>query len=221
MDLVKEVKMLETMAKHYIISDQCAFKLIEKLSSGGDDTNFVINLIYKIWNRKFTFIKKYEKVIESEIQNIYENYTKDLRAKQINKNFVKTESYCLMNKFTPENVGELLNKIKNAETYSEILRCCKYTDRIFMFDLFKIKDNNDDYIDIETNTSINSISLMFYNKCKCKITREHYEDNLRSVLIAIHYRMERIGGYRLNTNTHRFFNETINRTRMSREAIEV
>ena len=34
---------------------------------------------------------------------------------QINKNFAKTESYCLMNKFTPENVGELLNKIKNAE----------------------------------------------------------------------------------------------------------
>jgi hypothetical protein len=123
MDIVKEVKMLETMAKHYIISDQCAFKLIEKLSSGGDDTNFVINLIYKIWNRKFTFIKKYEKVIESEIQNIYENYTKDIRAKQMNKNFAKTESYCLMNKFTPENVGELLNKIKNAETYSEILRC--------------------------------------------------------------------------------------------------
>jgi hypothetical protein len=52
-----------------------------------------------------------------------------------------------------------------------------------MFDLFKIKDNNDDYIDIETNTSISSISLMFYNKCKCKITREHYEDNLRSVLM--------------------------------------
>ena len=205
METLKEIKMLETMAKHYIISDQCAFKLINKLSSGGDDTNFVINLIYKIWNRKFTFIKKYEKVIESEIQNIYENYTKDIRAKQMNKNFAKTESYCLMNKFTPENVGELLNKIKNAETYSEILRCCKYTDRIFMFDLFKIKDNNDDYIDIETNTSINSISLLFYNKCKCKITREHYEDNLRSVLISIHYRMERIGGYRLTANTHRFF----------------
>ena len=88
MDTDKEVKMLETMAKHDIISDQCAFKLIEKLSSGGDDTNFVINLIYKIWNRKFTFIKKYEKVIESEIQNIYENYTKDIRAKQINNNFI-------------------------------------------------------------------------------------------------------------------------------------
>ena len=44
--------------------------------------------------------------------------------------------------------------------------------------------------------------------------------------MIIHYRMERIGGYRLNTNTHRFFNETINRerreeTRVSREAIEV
>ena len=95
-----------------------------------------------------------------------------------------------------------------------------------MFDLFKIQDNTDDYIDIESNTSINSISLMFYNKCKCKILREHYEDNLRSVLISIRYRMERIGGYRLDTNTHRFFNETINRERreeriMSREAIEV
>ena len=39
--------------------------------------------------------------------------------------------------------------------------------------------------------------------------------------MIIHYRMERIGGYRLNTNTHRFFNETINRTRMSREANEI
>ena len=119
METLKEVKMLETMAKHDIISDQCAFRLIEKLSSGGDDTNFVINLIYKIWNRKFTFIKKYEKVIESEIQNIYENYTKDIRGKHINNNFAKTESYCLMNKFTPENVGDLFNKIKNAETYSK------------------------------------------------------------------------------------------------------
>ena len=171
--------------------------------------------------QKIYIYKKYEKVIESEIQNIYENYTKDIRAKQMNKNFAKTESYCLMNKFTPENVGELLNKIKNAETYSEILRCCKYTDRIFMFDLFKVKDNNDDYIDIETNTSINSISLLFYNKCKCKIIREHYEDNLRRVLMIIHYKMERIGGYKLTANTHRFFNETINRTRMSRDAIEV
>ena len=95
-----------------------------------------------------------------------------------------------------------------------------------MCELCIIKDNNDDYIDIATDTSIRSISLMFYNNCKCKITRQHYEDNLRSVLISIHYRMERIGGYRLDTNTHRFFNETINRTRreetiMSREASEV
>ena len=49
------------------------------------------------------------------MQNIYENYTKDIRAKQINMNFAKTESYCLMNKFTPENVGELLNEIKMLE----------------------------------------------------------------------------------------------------------
>ena len=94
-----------------------------------------------------------------------------------------------MNKFTLENVGELFNKIKNAETYSELVRCLlslwqrgrasgcpkdnhrKYIEKVFMFDLFKIKDNNDDYIDIETDTSISSISLMFYNKCKCKITR--------------------------------------------------
>ena len=62
---------------------------------------------------------------------------------------------------------------------------------------------------------------MFYNKCKCKITREHYEDNLRRVLMIIHYRMERIGGYGLTANTHGFFKETINRTRMSREAIDV
>ena len=58
MDIVKEIKMLETMAKHDIISDQCAFKLINKLSAGGDDKYFVINLIYEIWNRKFTFIRK-------------------------------------------------------------------------------------------------------------------------------------------------------------------
>ena len=57
MDIDKEIKMLETMAKHDVISDQCAFELINKLSSGGDDTNFVINLIYRSWNRKFTFIK--------------------------------------------------------------------------------------------------------------------------------------------------------------------
>ena len=85
----------------------------------------------------------------------------------------------------------------------------------------KKKDNNDDYIDIETDTSISSLSLMFYNECKCKITREQYEDNLRKVLMIIHYRMERLGGYRLDTKTHRFFNDTINRTRMSREAIDV
>ena len=87
-----------------------------------------------------------------------------------------------------------------------------------MYGTFKIQDNNDDYIDIETDTSISSISQMFYNKCKCKITREHYEDNLRRVLMIIHYRMERIGGYRIDTKTHRFFNDTINRTRI---AIEV
>ena len=56
METLKEVKMLETMAKHDIISDQCASTLINRLSSGGDDTNFVTNLIYKIWKRKFTFI---------------------------------------------------------------------------------------------------------------------------------------------------------------------
>ena len=120
MDIVKEIKMLKTMAKHDIISDQCAFKSINQLSSGGDDKDFVIKLNYTIWNRKFTFITKYEKVIESEIQNIYENYTKDIRAKQINKNFAKTESYCLMNKFTPENLRELFNRsdmLKHIPTY--------------------------------------------------------------------------------------------------------
>ena len=152
-----------------------------------------------------------------EIQNIYENYTKDIRAKQIKQNFGKTESYCLMNKFTPENVGELLNRIKNAETYSELVTCLKYTDKIFMFEVFEIKDNNDDYIDIETDTSISSISLMFYNRCKCKTTREHYEDNLRRVLMIIHYRMERIGGYRVTSNTHRFFNETVEKDERKRE----
>ena len=90
-----------------------------------------------------------------------------------------------------------------------------------MFDLFKIKENNDDYVDIETDTSISSISLMFYNRCKCKKSTEHYEDNLRRILMIIHYRMERIGGYRLDTKTHKYLNDTINRTRMSREAIEV
>ena len=49
---------------------------------------------------------------------------------------------------------------------------------------------------------------------------------LERVLMIIHYRMERIGGYRLNANTHRFFNDTINRerreeTRMSEEASHV
>ena len=85
----------------------------------------------------------------------------------------------------------------------------------------KIKDNNDDYTDIETDTSISNATLMFYNRCKCKRSKAHYEDNLRRVLMIIHYRMERIDGYRIDTNTHRFFNDTINRTRMSREAIEV
>ena len=171
--------------------------------------------------KQINLFKIVKAVVRSEIQNIYENYTKDLRAKQIYKIFVKTESYCLMNKFTQENVGELFNKIKNAETYSEILRCLKYIEKVFIVELFKMQDKNDDHIDIETDTSISSISLMFYNTCKCKITREHYEENLRSVLISIHYRMERIGGYRLDTKTHRLFNDTINRTRMSREAIEI
>ena len=90
-----------------------------------------------------------------------------------------------------------------------------------MFDLFKIKDNNDDYIDIGTDTSISNATLMFHNRCKCKRSKEHYEDNLRRVLMIIHYKMERIGGYRLTANTHRFLEETRNRTRMNREAIEV
>ena len=75
-------------------------------------------------------LKKYEKVFESEIQNIYENYTKDIRAKTMNINFAKTESYCLMNKFTHENVVELFKKIKKAETYSELVRCLKYIERV-------------------------------------------------------------------------------------------
>ena len=47
----------------------------------------------------------------------------------MNKTFAKTESYCLMNKFTHGTVVELFNKIKNAETYSEILRCLKYFEK--------------------------------------------------------------------------------------------
>ena len=126
-----------------------------------------------------------------------------------------------MNKFTPENVGELFNKIKNAETYSELVRCLKYIERVFQCKIFTIRDNNDDYIDIETDRYIAGITTIFYNRCKCKISKEHYEDNLRRVIMIIHYRMERLGGYRVTENTHRFFNEAINRTRMSREAIEV
>ena len=65
----------------------------------------------------------------------------------MNTNFDKTESYCCLNKFTPEKFRDLFNKIRTAETYSEILRCLTYIETVFMFDLFKIKDDNDDYID--------------------------------------------------------------------------
>ena len=47
-----------------------------------------------------------------------------------------------MNKVTPENVRQLLNKIKNAETYSELVRCLEYVDKVFMLELFKIKDKD-------------------------------------------------------------------------------
>ena len=60
-------------------------------------------------------------------------------------NFAKAEQYCLINKFTHENVGEFLDKIKDAETYSELVRCLKHIDKVPMFDCFKIKDNKDDY----------------------------------------------------------------------------
>ena len=63
MDYVKEVKMLETMSKHDVILDQCVFKFINILSSGGDDTNFVIDLIYRIWNKPLQFIKTMNKLL--------------------------------------------------------------------------------------------------------------------------------------------------------------
>ena len=127
----------------------------------------------------------------------------------------------------------MLSKIKHAETDSEVVKCLKSIERVSQCKIFTIRDNNDDYIDIETDRYIAEITTIFCNRCKCKISRERYEDNLRRVIMIIHYRMERIGGYRLDTKTHRFFrspslegaspqgNETINRTRMSREAIEV
>ena len=93
----------------------------------------LLNWFAKSGIEKLHVLKKYEKVIESEIKNIYENYTKDIRAKTMNNNFAKTESYCMMNKFTPENVGELLYKIKKTETHSELVRCLRYTDKMFMF----------------------------------------------------------------------------------------
>ena len=101
------------------------------------------------------------------------------------------------------------------------MRCSKYIERVFQCKIFTIRDNNADYIDIATDRYIAEITTIFYNRCKCKISKEHYEDNLRRVLMIIHYRMERLGGYRLTEHTHRCFNETMNRTRMSREAIEV
>ena len=122
--------------------------------------NFAKTESYCLMN-KFTPVNVGE--LSNRIKNV-ETYSELVKCLEYtDKIFAETESYCLMNKFTPENVGELLNRIKNAETYSEILRCLKYTDKIFMFDLFKITNNNDDYIDIETNTTISSISLMFSN----------------------------------------------------------
>ena len=129
-----------------------------------------------------------------------------------------------MNRFTPENVTEFLNKIKSTETYSQLVRCLRSSDRVFLCGICTIRGNNDDYIDIETDRYIAEITTIFSNRCKCKISKEHYEDNLRRVIMIIHYRMERLGGYRLTENTHRFFNETINREsiiRMSRVASEV
>ena len=98
--------------------------------------------------------------------------------------------------------------------------------KFLKFELFKIKDNNNDYIDIETDTSISHATLMFYNRCNCRRSTEHYEEHLRRVLMFKHYRIERLGGYRLSADTHRFFNEAIHRerredTRMSRVAIEI
>ena len=39
--------MLQTLANEFIISDACANKLIEQLTTNNE---FVMNLIYKIWN---------------------------------------------------------------------------------------------------------------------------------------------------------------------------
>ena len=90
----------------------------------------------------------------------------------------------------------------------------KYIERVFQCKIFTIRDNNDEYIDVETETSISNVTLMFYNRCKCKRSKEHYEENPRRVLMIIHYKMERLGGYRLNANTHRFFNERIENERL-------
>jgi hypothetical protein len=35
---------------------------------------FVKNLIYKVWNRKFVFIKKYEEVLSKEVDYIVNKY---------------------------------------------------------------------------------------------------------------------------------------------------
>ena len=119
MSRVKEILMFETMVKNFIISNERANTLIDKINTGDKHADFVHRLIYKIWNRKYEIIKNYEQVIESGIKNIFTTYKDNLRAHKPNMNFLKTESYCLMNRFSQENVEALKEKVQHIETYSD------------------------------------------------------------------------------------------------------
>jgi len=79
----KEVLMLKTMQANSILSDYTCAKLIYKIHDGGKEELFVKNLIYKVWNRKFVFIKKYEEVLSKEVDYIMNKYRRSIAKNKI------------------------------------------------------------------------------------------------------------------------------------------
>ena len=160
--------MLQTLANEFIISDACANKLIEQLTTNND---FVMNLIYKIWNRKFMFLQKYEKYLANTIDYIVNDYKHDLKNIQKTKKRKQKDSF---NPTTAKQFNESLNLITPEELEIKLNEC----NSIYEYQIYFIKkEQTDSYVVIATNL----VNAIFTFKKRFK----NFKDQIRTYTLLL------------------------------------
>ena len=139
-----EIMMLRTMRDNGILSNVCIDSLTSMLLKGGQSTEGVQKLIYKVWRRRFWAVQKYEQVVARDVKYILsDEYKRVYRA----RNKPKPKSVDLSHYVDIDMIRnfkeEILDNKNNGKSGRILLEHLKRFNIIYDYTFFLIRDNHD------------------------------------------------------------------------------